>query len=114
MLTFENSPWFARLLVDDALLPSQLARRETEPPYCALLRAVLVTTIQDLHRGGQLRRDAVAWLDGAQAPFNFITVCQALDLQPELTRRAMLSSSHRVAIPRRERGPGRVKVAISS
>ena len=114
MLTFENLPWFARLLVDDALLPSQVAPRGTEPSYCPLLRAILVTAIKDLHRGGQLRRDAVAWLDGAQAPVNFITVCHALDLQPELTRRAMLSASHRLAIPRRPRGPGRMKVAISS
>lgn len=74
--------------------------------FAALFRAVLLSACEDMshvgtctHRAGCprccLRRDVIAWLHGAPAPFSFEDVCTALNLDPDSTRRAMFAFSCR-------------------
>ena len=68
----------------------------------ALFRAVLLTAFGDVSHGGSctqradcprcvLRRDVIAWVNGARAPLSFEDVCAGLNLDVGVTRRAVFA-----------------------
>lgn len=76
---------------------SLLAPNRPEPGEVRLLRAVLVEAANVVAiRGGRLRADAVAWIASDQRSyiFDFVNVCEALNLDPSAVRAALLDGRH--------------------
>ena len=99
---FEDSSWLSRLQADDCVLLSQLRPTPSQWEVAALFRAVLLTACGDIGHGGsctnradcprcRLRRDVIAWVNGAPAPLSFEDVCTGLNLNAGVTRRVMLA-----------------------
>lgn len=68
-----------------------------------LMRAMILRTIEDLHVGGELREEALAYLmdDDEEYILSFNSICRYLGFDPDKTRYAILNAKTRIRTRRR-------------
>lgn len=75
-------------------------------PENELMRAIILRTIEDIKKGGELKEDALAFLfdEDDEYVFSFISICTHLRFDPQATREAILTaidSGRRISTRRR-------------
>ena len=68
-----------------------------------LMRAMVLRTIEDFQSGGELREEAIAYMNGADEDyiFSFSAICSQLGLDPGKTRLRIMSAQNRISTRRR-------------
>lgn len=63
-------------------------------PENELMRAIILRVIEDLKKGGELKDEAVTFLEDEEDEyvFSFISICNHLGFNPQATRQAIFSS----------------------
>ena len=72
-------------------------------PVSELMRAIILRTIEDLNQGGEVRDEALAYLEDEDEEyvFSFASICRYLGLDPEKTKYAILNAKTRIRTRRR-------------
>lgn len=68
-----------------------------------LMRAIILRTIEDLNGDGELRSEALAYIEDEEDEyvFSFISICKYFGFDPEKTRYAILNAKTRIRTRRR-------------
>ena len=82
------------IFLPDQMLPSQHRDQHTtvqRSPERRLLLELLEGAIKDLkHKNANIRAEAHLWIAGADAHFNFVDVCDWLDIDSKSLRKRLL------------------------
>ncbi len=72
-------------------------------PLSELMRAIILRVVDDLRSGGELRAEAVAYLNDEDEEyiFSFISICRHFDLDPAKTKHHILQPKHKIRTRRR-------------
>ena len=68
-----------------------------------LMRAMILRTVEDYNSGGELRDEAVAYMEAEEEEyvFSFRAICRHMGFDPEKTRLAIVNATHRISTRRR-------------
>lgn len=68
-----------------------------------LMRAIILRTIEDYRSGGELRAEAIAYMEDHEEEyiFSFRAICHHLGFDPEKTRYSIVNAKHRISTRRR-------------
>lgn len=68
-----------------------------------LMRAMVLRTIEDFQSGGELRAEAIAYMEDEEDDyiFSFRCICIQLGLNPEKTRDRIMNANRRISTRRR-------------
>lgn len=68
-----------------------------------LMRAIILRTVEDFNSGGELRTEAIAYMEEQEDEyiFSFNCICRHLGLDPAKTRYAIMNATHRISTRRR-------------
>lgn len=77
-------------------------------PINELMRAIILRAIEDYNSSGELRDEAISYFyaddsgdDNEDHIFSFAAICRHLGLNPEKTRDAIVTATHRISTRRR-------------
>ena len=72
-------------------------------PVNELMRALILRAIEDLNKPGELRDEAVQYLESEEDEyiFSFIAICRHLGFDPAKTKYAIMNADHRISTRRR-------------
>jgi len=72
------------------------------------MRAIILRTVEDYNSGGELQQEAITYMEGSgdaqeddEYIFSFSAICQHLGLDPEKTKIAIKTATHRISTRRR-------------
>ena len=68
-----------------------------------LMRAIVLRTIEDYNSMGELRDEAIAYMNDEEEEyiFSFNAICRHLGFDPEKTRYSIMNAKHRISTRRR-------------
>jgi hypothetical protein len=68
-----------------------------------LMRAIILRTVEDYNSMGELREEAIAYMNDEEDEyiFSFKAICHHLGFDPEKTRHAIMNAKHRISTRRR-------------
>jgi hypothetical protein len=72
-------------------------------PLSELMRAIILRVIDDYNTRGELRDEAVAYLEDPEEEyiFSFISICRHFSIDPSKTRQRIMSAEQRIRTRRR-------------
>ena len=72
-------------------------------PLSELMRAIVLRTVEDYSTGGDLRLEALTYMEDEDEEyiFSFKGICQHLGLNPELTRWHIINAKKKISTRRR-------------
>ena len=68
-----------------------------------LMRAIILRTIEDFNSGGELRQEAVEYLEDEEEEyvFSFKAICRHLGFDPAKTKHHIVYATHKISTRRR-------------
>lgn len=73
-------------------------------PVSELMRAIILRAIDDYNSSGEIRQEAISYLTSIEDDehvFSFRAICKHLGMDPEKTRVAIMTATHRISTRRR-------------